>query len=323
MRKALVVGLTEYENCPLDCCANDAEVVTELLERNEDGSKNFHVMCCKYQETKGELYAQICELFKDPNDVALLYFSGHGYVDDNKNSYLVTTDFNEYDYGVRLDDILHIVNASPARNKIIILDSCFSGKMGTSNIFGNTQSLISEGTTILTSSRDYETSVAYDDHSLFTMLLVEALKGGAADILGNISLGSIYAYIDRALGAWQQRPLFKTNVSSFLSLRKIKPPVSSECIRKLVEYFPNSTAKYSLDPSYEYTNSPEERNTIKKPYAKEENVKIFKDLQKMESIGLVKPNDEEHMYFAAINSKSCELTSIGRYYWKLANEDKI
>lgn len=323
MRKALVVGLTEYENCPLDCCANDAEVVAELLERNEDGSKNFHVMCCKYQATKGELNAQISELFKDPNDVALLYFSGHGHVDGNKNSYLVTTDFNEFDYGVRLDDILHIVNVSPARNKIIILDSCFSGKMGTSNIFGNTQSLISEGTTILTSSRDYETSVAYDDHSLFTMLLVEALKGGAADILGNISLGSIYAYIDRALGAWQQRPLFKTNVSTFLSLRKISPSVSSECIRKLIEYFPDAKAPIDLDPSFEDTNSPDVEHVVKEPYAEEGNVKIFKDLQKMESIGLVQPKDAEHMYFAAINSKACQLTSLGRYYWKLAKEGKI
>ena len=29
------------------------------------------------------------------------------------------------------------------------------------------------------------------------------------------------------------------------------------------------------------------------------------------------------MYFAAMNSQYCKLTTIGRYYWKLAKEGKI
>ncbi|MGF1573365.1 MAG: caspase family protein, partial [Sumerlaeia bacterium] len=45
--------------------------------------------------------------------------------------------------------------------------------------------------------------------------------------------------------------------------------------------------------------------------AKEKNVAIFKDLQKMEGVGLVVPVSEEHMYYAAMNSKSCRLTALG------------
>lgn len=322
MRKALVVGLNDYPSCPLSCCVNDAMEIAKLLSRNQDNSKNFDVLTCLDTVTQGELSTQIYELFKDTNEVALLYFSGHGCVHQG-NSYLVTTDFTENNYGVRFDDILNIVNCSPATNKILIFDSCYSGGMGSSGVFGNTNSFISEGTTILTSSRSNETSVEYENHGLFTMLLIEALSGGAADILGNITLGSIYSYIDRALGAWEQRPLFKTNVSTFLSLRQTVPSISTECIRNLTQYFPNYSEALALDPSFEFTNSPTEIHNVIEPYANETNVKIFKDLQVLESVGLVKPVDEQHMYFAAMNSKSCQLTPLGQYYWNLVKNDKI
>ena len=64
-------------------------------------------------------------------------------------------------------------------------------------------------------------------------------------------------------------------------------------------------------------------HVVKEPYATEENTRIFSDLQKLEGIGLVIPVDEEHMYFAAMNSKSCELTAIGKQYWRLVKEKRI
>lgn len=68
-----------------------------------------------------------------------------------------------------------------------------------------------------------------------------------------------------------------------------------------------------LNPTFEFTES----KAIK------ENVAAFKDLQKYESVGLVVPVGEEHMYFAAMNSKACKLTAMGYQYWKLVYEKKI
>ena len=85
--------------------------------------------------------------------------------------------------------------------------------MGTISTLGQNTSIIGEGVTILTASHSTETSVEINGHGLFTSLLLEALKGGAADVTGHISLGGIYAYIDKALGSWEQRPVFKTNVT--------------------------------------------------------------------------------------------------------------
>ena len=35
------------------------------------------------------------------------------------------------------------------------------------------------------------------------------------------------------------------------------------------------------------------------------------------------PVGEEHMYFAAMNSKACRLTALGSQCWRLANEKKL
>jgi hypothetical protein len=75
------------------------------------------------------------------------------------------------------------------------------------------------------------------------------------DLRGHITPGSIYAYVDQALGPWDQRPIFKTNVTRFTSLRTITPPVSHATLRKLVDYFPTPQDEHSLDPSYEFTEA--------------------------------------------------------------------
>ena len=53
MRKALVVGVDDYEQCPLYGCCNDADDIANILSRNEDGSPNFSVRLEKNVMTKG------------------------------------------------------------------------------------------------------------------------------------------------------------------------------------------------------------------------------------------------------------------------------
>ena len=125
---------------------------------------------------------------------------------------------------------------------------------------------------MLTASRGSEAAAEEEGRGgVFTNLVVAALEGGAADLRGHITPGSIYAYVDQALGAWDQRPIFKTNVTAFTSLREVEPPVPPETIRKLVSYFPSPQAEHALDPTYE------DQEKGHNP----DNVKIFKDLQKI------------------------------------------
>ncbi len=221
-----------------------------------------------------------------------------------------------------MDEILSLANQSKIKDKIIILDCCHSGAMGSPQLTGSTSQL-QEGISILTASRDNESSIEINGHGVFTNLLLGSLQGGAADLRGHISPGSIYAFIDQALGAWDQRPVFKTNVTRFTSIRTVIPQVAVDTLRKLVEFFPTPQEEYKLDPSYEDTNSKEVKHEIIHPFAKSENVEVFKKLQKLQSVGLVVPVDADYMYFAAMKSKSCKLTSLGYHYWQLVKDKRI
>ena len=322
MRKALVVGIDDYPNCELNCCVNDALAIENVIDRNGDGSPNFAVEKMINVEKRGKLLGEIKKLFEGDCETALFYFSGHGYIDE-LGGYIVTPDFSENEMGISMNDILNLANSSKIKNKIIILDCCHAGAISSSKLNDNNVSVIAEGVSILTACREKEVSVETMGHGIFTTLLIEALKGGAANINGQITPGSVYAYIDQALGPWDQRPVFKTNVTEFNVIKEVTPQVPVNIIRNLTKYFNNPEDEYHLDPSYEDTNSRDIKHEIIEPYAKEENVAVFKELQKLEGVGLIVPVNEEHMYYAAMHSKACKLTALGLHYWNLVKNNKI
>jgi len=322
MKKALIVGINNYSSSPLRGCINDAAAFGAILETNGDGSPNFDVVIETDVPTKSDLKGLIVNLFSGDCDTALLYFSGHGFINE-LGGYIVTPDYKQYDEGVSMDDILTIANNSKAKNKIIILDCCHSGALGSPMLTGGKTSHIAEGVSILTASRANEPSLEINGQGVFTNLLLDALQGGGADLRGHITPGSIYAYIDQALGPWDQRPVFKTNITRFTPLRTITPQVPIEILRKLINYFPNPQDEFPLNPSYEDTNAPSVEHKIVEPLAKAENVAVFKHLQKFQGVGLVVPVNEQFMYYAAMNSKSCKLTALGYHYWRLVKDKRI
>ena len=322
MKKALVVGINNYPSSPLKGCINDASAFGAIIETHGNGDPNFSVQLATDVPTKGKLIELLRKLFSGESEVALFYFSGHG-LENDLGTYLVTPDVMKNDVGVSMNDLLVMANESKATNRIIILDSCHAGAAGTSKITGGLITTIHKGVTILTASKSDELSMEINGHGVFTNLLIDALQGGAADIKGHITPGSIYSYIDQALGAWEQRPVFKTNITEFISLRNIEPRVSKDILRKIINYFPEPEHEFALNPSFEDTNSPDVKHQIIEPYANAENIAVFKNLQKFQSVGLVVPVDTPYMFFAAMDSKSCRLTALGYHYWRLVKQKKI
>jgi Caspase domain len=322
MRKATSVGINNYPGAPLQACIKDATDVGELLKTNGDDLRNFDVKTYTDVGDKGALTEIMLNAFKGDHEIALFYFSGHGALDE-LDGYLVTPDYKKYDIGVSINTLLKIANDSKCRNKVIILDCCHSGFAGSSNVIGSNVAIISSGVTILTASKSDETALEVNGHGVFTNLLIEALKGGAADISGNITPGGVYAYIDQALGAHDQRPVFKTNITEFTPLRRVNPQVPKEVIQKIIDLFPDPKAEFKLDPSYEETNREDEKHLFLEPYAQPEHVSIFKILQQYQGVGLVVPVEAKYMYYAAMESKSCKLTPLGHHYWGLAKKGRI
>jgi len=324
-KKALLVGIDYYEKCNiLHGCANDAEAVNGVLERNGDNSLNFSIqlMCARDEHsaiTKKCLKSAVSDLFKGDNDIALLYFSGHGYV-ENDIGYLITSDVETGDDGFSMDELLKIVNESKARNKVIVLDCCHAGMAGTLAAVSN-KSVLSEGTTFLAASTKEESAIEKDEHGIFTTLFVDALTSdAAANLVGDITPGSVYAHIDLALGPWDQRPVFKTNVKSFISLRKVKPPVELTDLQKMTQLFPTPDYRFPLDPSFEPELTGRPDGAVP---PNPDNTEKFAVLQKYNRINLLVPVDAPHMWHAAIQSKSCKLTALGQYYWNLISAGRL
>lgn len=316
MRRALVVGIDDYPTSPLAGCVNDANAMGALLARNADDSPNFDVQILTSDSvaiTRASLSESIEKLFgHDDADIALLYFSGHG-TENDLDGYLVTPDATKYQEGVPLTTVLTLANNSKAREVIVILDSCMSGALGQVPATGSNQASLREGVSVLTASRSGQVSVESGGRGLFTELVCGALDGGAADVLGNVTVASIYAYVEQALGPWDQRPMFKTHVAKLVPVRKADVAVPLDVLRQLPDWFTTADYDYPLDPSYEDTVEP--RN--------EEHEQVFKKLQKCRDAKLVEAVDEEFMYFAAMNSKACRLTPLGRHYWRMAKAGRI
>jgi uncharacterized caspase-like protein len=224
VRKALIVGIDYYTDIGnLSGCVNDARAVNDMLARNADGSINFAqpklILGTGRKDIveRAGLKEAVRELFADDSEVALFYFAGHGYL-ESTGGYLCAGDCKTGDDGLPLSEIMTLANASRARNKVILLDSCHSGVVGEHPVHPQLTE-ISEGVTILTASTKEQYACEASGGGVFTGLLIDALGGAAANVLGQITPGSVYAHIDQSLGTWSQRPVFKTNVKRFVSLR--------------------------------------------------------------------------------------------------------
>lgn len=317
MRKALIIGIDYYEDgSHLYGCVNDAHAVKAALERHADGTVNFDIKLLtatgpKEQVTRATLRSSVDELFAGDSEIALFYFAGHGHI-DTVGGYLCTSDSKTGDDGLGLYDVLALANESKAINKVIILDSCHSGIAGSKATLKPVAEL-KEGITVLTASTADQYADEENNSGVFTSLLIDALNGAASNLLGDITPGSVYAHIDQSLGPWEQRPVFKTNVKQFVSLRKAIPPISLIDLQRITEIFPTAGFQFKLDPSYE----PEGPNPNTK------NTEIFAILQKYVRVNLVVPIDATHMYHAAMGNKSCKLTVLGEHYRRLRSKGRI
>jgi hypothetical protein len=324
MRTALIVGINYYEHgSKLFGCVNDAHAVKSVLERDDGGAVNFDCNLLTSTGptdivTRDDLKDNIEKLFKTEANIVLLYFSGHGHI-ETTGGYILASDSNRGDAGVSLTDILTFANKSTVPNKVIVLDSCHSGIAGTPPTNGNIATL-NEGLTILTASTKDQYATEENGRGLFTTLFVDALNGSAANLTGDITPGSIYAHIDQSLGGWQQRPIFKTNVKSFVSLRKVSPPIQINDLQRLKEFFPKPGFEYNLDPTYE----PEIKGRdVGMPKPIDEHTRIFAILQRYNRLNLLIPVNAPHMWNAAMENKSCKLTALGEHYRRLAEKGRI
>jgi uncharacterized caspase-like protein len=320
-KRALIVGINEYDHFDaLAGCIPDAAAMAEVLSRNADDTVNFDYRLFTSpgptRLTRALLRQQWRELFQDFKDDVLFYFSGHGTPTD-VGGYLVTQDGVKDDPGLPMEEVVTMANNSTAATVLLILDCCFSGSIGNSASVpaGNLENraVLREGVTILAASRPTQVSTEVDGHGVFTNLVLGALRGGAADVRGRVSAASIYGYAEAALGAWDQRPLYKSHAAHLNPVRICEARVSDPLLRELPIYFPTRAHEYQLDMTYEETNGAAIPN----------NVAIFKKFKRLQIAGLLKPKVGEDLYWTAERSGTVLLTDLGQFYLQLVNDKRI
>jgi uncharacterized caspase-like protein len=316
VKRALVVGINHYQHASaLNGCINDAQKIHALISKNANNSPNFDsklLTSDTQQITTTSLKGKLDELLSKPADMAFFYFSGHGAA-SNLGGSLCTYEAKKYQEGVSMQEVLTYANNSPVKEVIIILDCCFSGAFGNIPALSNHQVSVREGISILTASRDSESSIEINGSGIFTSLVCDALEGGAADLRGIVTPAGVYSHVEQSFGAWEQRPLFKSYVSRSTPLRTAKPPIDVQLLREISNLFHKPENTFALDPTYEET----EKRAVP------ENVKKFKQLKQLQTVGLVHVNGYADLYWASMNSSSCQLTALGRFYWNLVNAGKI
>lgn len=314
MKAALLVGIDHYEGAGrLRGCVNDARSLKALLARNDDDTLNFECVERVSGETGPVLTADalrsdIERILTSEADTVVIHFSGHGTV-DSAHSALVAQDLQR----LRLNDVIELMADSSVRQTVLTLDCCFAGGVGTGQFLAADVSALPEGVAVLAAARGTEAAAESGGSGLFTGYLAAALDGGAADVVGRVTVAGLYAYLDEAFGVMEQRPVLKANLTRLVDLRHCEPLVPLSTLRELPDLFPTPEYEFHLDPQYE--DSEEDHDPSK--------VAVFKKLQDCFAARLVVPIDERFMYYAAMNSKSCRLTALGQRYWRLADEGRL
>lgn len=182
----------------------------------------------------GGLPAEHCVVVPDPADVRtvyrelqrqaaratdtlIVYFAGHGLTGIRNELFLGLTDTDTAELPVSAlayDLVRGIIADSPARNRVVILDCCFSGRAagdmaGEAAILGQVGI---EGTYVLTSTQANAVALAPPGarHTAFTGELLRLLRAGVPEGPELLTFGTIYRHLlhtmtSRGLPRPQQR----------------------------------------------------------------------------------------------------------------------
>jgi formylglycine-generating enzyme required for sulfatase activity len=203
-RYALLVGISRYGEGlqPIPSALLDVEKMAEVLLDPELGCIEEPNLQVLRDPGRTELASAIESFYadKEANDVLVLYFSGHGFRDDDRQLLLSSAESKKVqpDGKSRVQrattltaaEVRGFMERSRCKRQVVILDCCFSGAFaeglmakdeGPMEIEGM---LGGKGRAILTSSDAIETSrapEAGDGLSVYTRFLVEGIQTGAAD----------------------------------------------------------------------------------------------------------------------------------------------
>jgi hypothetical protein len=187
-RKALLIGINDYKERPLRTPVGDVRALGEVL-KEEYGFSDVEYLL--NEQATGQAIRSKLESYKTlttADDDLLVYFAGHGaFV--NPEGYWVPQDGVAGSQSTWLpnENIRQLIALSPARQILIISDSCFSGSLtrapGDSKLPAALEEYLKQlrrhPSREIISSGGFEEVAdgGYRGHSIFAFHLLEVLKG--------------------------------------------------------------------------------------------------------------------------------------------------
>lgn len=214
---ALIIGNSEYQDPNLAKLVTPQEDVNDLVEvlRASDIGGFDHVTTL-INESDANVRLGIEDFFTDktPDDLLVMYFSGHGVRDEEGKLYLAVNNTRPNRLlatAVPAEFITSLMDRSRSKRQVLILDCCHSGAFaqgakavtgesaGTGPAFeGNGYGRIVLTATDATQyAWEGEQIIGQAENSVFTHHLIEGLKTGKADTDGDgrITVDEIYDYV--------------------------------------------------------------------------------------------------------------------------------
>ncbi|HEX2173537.1 MAG TPA: caspase family protein, partial [Dehalococcoidia bacterium] len=213
---ALVIGNSEYDDpklARLITPGRDVDAFARVLQDPSIGQ--FDEVIPIVNQTTSTVFREIASFFVDkrPDDLLLLYFSGHGVRNEDGDLYLAVKDTDSrfpHATAIPARFITNEMDRGRSRRQILILDCCHSGafapgmkgapggSVGTASTFQGTGT----GRVVLTATDSTEYAWEGDritgepENSVFTRHLVQGLQTGEADLGGDgwITVNELYDY---------------------------------------------------------------------------------------------------------------------------------
>jgi uncharacterized caspase-like protein len=225
---ALIIGNTEYTDTGLAQLTAPGRDVEDFVRVIKDQD------ICAFDDVKvllnqpEHIVRRGIDVFfdqKKPDDLLVLYFSGHGIRDEVGRLYLAvknTIRSRLRSTAIKSEYIREAMDQSRSKRQVLILDCCNSGafaqgtKAATGVSFGTATAFeVGYGSIILTASDSMQFAwegnkvIGETQNSLFTHFLIEGLKGEADnDGDGQITVDELYdyAYVQVKLATPKQTP---------------------------------------------------------------------------------------------------------------------
>lgn len=250
-RWAVLIGVETYQDPKIPALrfsVDDVDALRKVLvERAGYAASNVIVVKeadATIENVRSLLGTQLPRM-AGPNDLVLIYFSGHGAAepsptgqsDDGTEKYLLMADSRAddlYSTALPVSELARIFGRIKADKLMLAMDCCYSGAAGGRGLLregmratGLSDSYLgalaaSEGTVVITASRANEVSMESPalGHGVFSYLFRQALEGAAdADRDGIVSAAETFSYVSarvpaeaKKLGA-AQNPMMKGEIS--------------------------------------------------------------------------------------------------------------